>query len=111
MADEKSEECIGYCAIGKNGFVRENGSDQSTSGRYALLDNQTKRQNANMADPDVAAIHGMFEPAVEVKPARTAYAASTIRARSHGLKVAVIGSNGELCFIVRCDPVQSFFDL
>jgi hypothetical protein len=41
-ADDRSQKRIGYRVNGKNGFIREYGSDQSTSGVKATLDNAIK---------------------------------------------------------------------
>jgi hypothetical protein len=73
-ADVESQECMGYRASGKNGFVREHGSDQSTSVLDAELDDPTKTINASIPAISTTRTQVIFASPELAKPPQVIHA-------------------------------------
>lgn len=84
--DANSQKRIGYSVNGKNCFVREHGSDQSTSGLQAKLNSQRKITAAEIIGTNTTANQLAVESQLEEIPAKITNAPRPIRIGSHGWK-------------------------
>ena len=82
--EDKSQKRIGYRVNGKNGFVREHGSDQSTSGLQAKLNSQRNITMAEIIGTSTTTSPFAIDSELEQVPLRIANAPKTIRIASHG---------------------------
>jgi hypothetical protein len=82
--DAKNQKRIGYRVNGKNGVVKEHGSDNSTSGLHAKLNSQRKITMAEIIGTRTTANRFAMKSQLEDIPAKMTNAPRIIRIASHG---------------------------